>query len=305
MSKIVVTGGAGFIGSHIASKLVEQGEQVVVFDDLSTGNASNVPMGAGLVAGTVLDLSLLKDAFDGVDKVYHLAAIASVPRSVSDPLTTNEVNIKGTLNVLFAAKEKHVSKVVFASSSSVYGDTDEPVQSEEAVLAPCSPYALSKLAGESHCNAFLETHGLQTVCLRYFNVYGSGQDARSQYALAIPAFIDRITSHMNVIMYGDGYQERDFIYIDDVVDASIYAANSHMVGVYNVGAGASISMNELARMIMELTGIEVGIEHVDCRAGDPRRTCANISRLISAGFLPRYGLIDGLAKVLGEQCRTE
>lgn len=304
MAKILVTGGAGFIGSHIAGKLIEQGNQVTVIDDLSTGKVNNIPSGAEFIQGSILDLPLLERVFQGIVQVFHLAAIASVPQSVADPVTTNAVNIRGTLNVLLAARDRRVGKVILASSSSVYGNTKKSPQKEDILPAPCSPYALTKLVGEHYCNIFTEVYGLPTVCLRYFNVYGSRQNPKSQYALVIPAFVFRAFSDLPLLIYGDGGQERDFIFIEDVVEATLLAANTAMTRVYNVGSGRSISINRLAHMILRLTGKHTTPIYKEARLGEPRRTCADIRKLISAGYKPKWSLLEGLEKVIGARWDT-
>lgn len=299
MAKYLVTGGAGFIGSHVVSRLVDHGGQVIVLDDLSAGKISNIPRGAEFVQGSILDLPLLERVFQDVDQVFHLAAVASVPQSIEDPLTTNAVNIKGTLNVLLASVDRQVGKVVFASSSAVYGNTKESLQREDMLPAPCSPYALTKLAGEHYCRIFTEVYGLSTVCLRYFNVYGGGQSPDSQYALVIPAFISRAALGLPLLIYGDGNQERDFVYIDDVADTTLLAASSGMAGVYNVGSGKSTSINELAHTILNLARKPGQIIHEPARPGDPKRTCADINKLVSAGYSPKWSLEEGLGEMMG------
>lgn len=209
MKRTVVTGGAGFIGSHLADKLVDQGYHVTMIDDLSTGKLENMAHvlknnNARFVQGSITDLPLLQRLFQGVEYVFHQAALARVPRSIEDPLSTNEVNIKGTLNVLLAARDNKVRKVIYASSSSVYGNTPTLPQKEDMPTNPLSPYALTKLAGEYYCNIFSQIYGLSTISLRYFNVYGLRQDPHSQYATAVIAFIGRITQNLPPIIFGSG-----------------------------------------------------------------------------------------------------
>ncbi|TET47443.1 MAG: NAD-dependent epimerase/dehydratase family protein, partial [Dehalococcoidia bacterium] len=257
MKKVVVTGGAGFIGSHLTEELAVQGYVVVVLDDFSTASDENIASlrqkeNVELAQGSITDLPRLQKLFEGIDYVFHQAAMARVPRSIEDPLTVNQVNITGTLNVLLAARDNSVKKVVFASSSSVYGDAATLPQHEGLMANPLSPYALTKLAGEYYCTIFTQLYGLSTVCLRYFNVYGPGQDPHSQYAMVIPAFIDRVARNLPPVIHGDGEQSRDFTFIQDVVHANILAAKSTAEGIYNIGSGRSITINQLAEKIIKL-----------------------------------------------------
>ncbi len=242
MKKVIVTGGAGFIGSHLAERLVGQGYQIVILDDLSTGKMGNIKEllnndNVEFVQGTVTDLSLLKRLFKDAYYVFHLAAIPSVPRSVENPQASHEVNVSGTLNVLLAAGENSVKKVIYASSSSVYGDTPTLPKKEDMIPHPLSPYAVTKLAGEYYCQVFHKVYKMPTVCLRYFNVYGPRQDPNSQYAAVIPRFIKRDSEGSPPIIFGDGEQTRDFTFIKDAVEANILAAESDACGVFNVGSG--------------------------------------------------------------------
>ena len=303
--KIVVTGGAGFIGSHLAEELVNRGYHVIILDDLSTGKSENI---AGLlkkdnvefVQGSITDLALVEKVFQGVEYVFHQAALARVPRSIDDPLSTNEVNIKGTLNVLLAARENRVRKVIYASSSSAYGDVRTLPQKEDMPSNPLSPYALTKLAGEYYCNIFRQIYGLSTVCLRYFNVYGSRQDPHSQYATAVTAFIGRISQNLPPIIHGDGEQSRDLTFIQDVVSANILAMENNAEGVYNIGSGKSVTINELAEAILRLMQKSLVPIHDKPRPGDPRHTLADISRAKSFDYEPKWTLEDGLRRTIQE-----
>ena len=301
---VAITGGAGFIGSNLADELATS-NSVIIIDDLSTGKKENIARliekdNVTFTQGGILDLSLLQKLFQSVDYVFHLAALARVPRSIEDPLTTNEVNIKGTLSVLLAARDNRVRKVIYASSSSIYGDSPTLPQREDMSPSPRSPYALTKLAGEYYCNIFPQIYGLSTVCLRYFNVYGSRQDPQSQYATVIPAFIGRISQNLPPIIFGDGEQSRDFTFIEDVVQASILAAESNAAGVYNIGGGKSITINRLAEIILNLMQRDLEPVYEKPRPGDPRHTLADISEAKGFGYEPKWALEDGLRRTIKE-----
>jgi UDP-glucose 4-epimerase len=299
----IVTGGAGFIGSHLAEGLLKRGYRVVILDDLSTGKRENIePLltqgDIQFIEGSVTDLPLLTTMFQGVSYVFHLAAIPSVPRSIEDPRAIHEANITGTLNVLLAARDNGVRKVVYASSCAVYGDTASLPAAEDMFPNPQSPYAVAKLAGEYYCRVFRQVYGLPTVCLRYFNVYGPGQDPGSEYAAVIPRFIDRILKDESLFIFGDGEQTRDFTFIKDVVDANVLAAESDAAGVYNIGRGERISINRLAELLIELTGSGVELVHQASRPGDITHSLADISRAREFGYSPRYSLEEGLRETI-------
>jgi len=305
MKKVVVTGGAGFIGSHLAEELAGRGYHVIILDDLSTGRMKNIENllkkeNAEFIQGSITDLPLLRKLFQNVEYVFHQAALSSVPRSMEDPLTTNEVNIKGTLNVLMAARENRVRKVVYAASSSVYGDALALPQKEDMPPNPLSPYALTKLVGEYYCRIFHQLYSLPTVCLRYFNVYGSRQDPRSQYAAAVPAFAERVSRNLPPIIFGDGEQSRDFTFIQDVVRANILAAVNDAEGVYNIGSGKSVTINQLAKAILNLMQKDLRPIHEEPRPGDPRHTLADISKARSFDYEPKWTLEDGLRETIKE-----
>ncbi len=302
---IVVTGGAGFIGSHLAEKLVTLGYHVTILDNLATGKMENMEGLLGkanfrFIQGSITDLPLLQKLFEGVKYVFHQAALARVPRSIDDPLSTNEANIKGTLTVLLAARDNKVGKVIFASSSSVYGGVPTLPQTEHLPPNPISPYALSKLAGEYYCNIFSQIYGLFTTCLRYFNVYGLRQDPHSQYATVVGAFMGRVFQDLPPIIFGDGEQSRDFTFIEDVVRATILAGESNCEGVYNIGSGKSVTINRLAEIISNLMQKRLTPIHDKPRPGDPRDTLADISKAASFGYEPRWTLEDGLRKIIAE-----
>ena len=301
--KVIVTGGAGFIGSHLAGEVARQGYRVIIVDDLSTGKVENIK---GLleegrvefVQASVTDLPLLKELFQGVDLVFHLAAIPSVPRSIENPLRSHEVNTTGTLNALLAASENGVRKVIYASSSSVYGDTPTLLKSEDMPANPLSPYTVTKLTSEYYCRVFQEVYGLATVSLRYFNVYGPRQDADSQYAAVIPRFIKRVFRGEAPIIFGDGEQTRDFSFVGDAVAATVLAALSDATGVFNVGGGRSITINRLARLIIRLSGNSIEPVYSNPRPGDVRHSLADISRAMAFGYRPEYHIEAGLKETI-------
>ncbi len=276
--KAIITGGAGFIGSNLAEVLSRDNE-VIIVDDLSTGNEANISgFEIELVKGSITDLDLLRKTFKGADYVFHQAAIPSVPRSIKDPVSTNEANVTGTLKVLIAARDCSVKKVIFASSSSAYGDTPELPKREDMNPNPLSPYAVTKLIGEYYCSVFDEVYDLKTVALRYFNVYGPKQDPHSDYAAVIPKFIKRIQEGKPPIIYGDGNQTRDFTSVDDVVNANILAAESDAKGVYNVATGKRITINELASVIMAIMGRDLDPIHEKPREGDVLHSLGDITK---------------------------
>jgi UDP-glucose 4-epimerase len=298
--RVLITGGAGFIGSHLAEALYERNE-VIVLDDLSSGRRENLRgKEVELVLGSIRDPDLVRRTMEGVDYVFHHAAIASVPKSLEDPIASNQVNVCGTLRVLSEARDAKVRKVVFASSASVYGNAPTKVKREEDNPAPISPYAVTKLTGEFYCFNFWANFGLPTCCLRYFNVYGPRQDPTSEYAAAVPRFIEAARNGDRLTIYGDGEQTRDFTYVGDVVQANILAALDvhHPGAVYNIARQEGISVNELARTILELFGrsAEGGVLHLPPRQGDVRHSMADISRArADLGYCPRIDLRQGLA----------
>ena len=301
--KYIVTGGSGFIGSHIAEFLARDHE-VVILDNLFSGTEENIRHLPGshavqFVHGSVTDLPLLRKVCDGARGVFHQAAIASVPRSLENPLATNEANVTGTLNVLVAARDAGVKKVVFASSSSVYGETPVLPKREDMTPAPKSPYAVSKLAGEYYCRVFSEVFGLSTVALRYFNVFGPRQDPQSDYAAVIPRFITRILENEPPIIHGDGKQTRDFTYVSDVVQANVKAMESSADGVFNIACGRRIDLLALCSVIMEKTGRHPPLRFGDPRPGDVRDSLADISAARDAfGYNPEYTLERGLEETI-------
>ena len=304
MNRYLVTGGAGFIGSHIAEELVKRGDSVRIVDNFLTGKEENIASfldGIELIRGDIRDLKLCHEAVKDVDYVLHQAALPSVPRSVEDPLLTNAINIEGTLNVLLASRDASVKKVVFASSSSVYGDDEHLPKKEGLEGNPLSPYAVSKYAGEKYCQVFSEIYGLPTVSLRYFNVFGPRQDPFSQYAAVIPNFITRLLADKAPIIYGDGEQSRDFTYVANVVEANLQAALVPDVSgqVFNLGNGIRTTVNDLAKTLTELTEKIIEPVHEEERPGDVRHSFADISKAEALlDYTPRVSLKDGLLRTI-------
>ena len=305
MAKLyLVTGGAGFIGSHLVEELVKQGQRVRVIDNLSTGKKENIKPfleKIEFIEGDIRDLEIVREAMDEVDYVLHQAAVPSVPRSVKDPLTSNSVNVEGTLNILIAARDAGVKRVVYASSSSVYGDTPVLPKHEDMKQEPRSPYAVSKLAGELYCQASYHVYGLETVALRYFNVFGPWQDPQSQYAAVVPKFITALLHGKPPMIFGDGEQSRDFTYIENVVAANLLAAKAPNVAgeAFNIACGERITINELARMLAEFIGVTTEPEHTPARSGDVLHSLADISkakRLL--GYEGKVGVHEGLKQTV-------
>jgi len=300
---VVVTGGAGFIGSNLVWVLSKDND-VTVIDNLSTGRYQNIAelVDSGkvrFVRGTIADADLVRRALKGVEYVFHEAAIPSVARSVNDPVGTNEANITGTLVLLSAARSSRVKRFVYASSSSVYGDTEVSPKNEGLPPNPMSPYALTKVTSEYYCKMFHELHGLSTVCLRYFNVYGPRQDPTSEYAAVIPRFISGVLSRKPLTVFGDGDQTRDFTFVEDIVRANVLAAESDAVGNFNVAAGRAISVNDLARAVMSLAGHEVSIKYEPPNPGEIRHSLADISKASKEfGYSPKYSLEEGLKRTI-------
>jgi nucleoside-diphosphate-sugar epimerase len=297
--RILVTGGAGFIGSHLAARLLADGHEVRILDSFATGRRSNLEVldGVELIEGDIQSYERAHTAVHGCDYVLHQAALPSVPRSIQDPLTSAAVNTTGTLNVLLAARDAGVRRVVFASSSSVYGASTALPKQEDMPALPISPYAVSKQAAESYCRAFSNVYGLECVALRYFNVFGPRQDPQSQYAAVVPRFITAALEGRPPVVFGDGEQSRDFTYIENVVNANVLALTAPDAPgeVFNVACGERYSLNELLRVIAEVTGTEVAAEYRDPRPGDVRHSQADIAkarRLL--GFAPSVGFVDGV-----------
>jgi len=304
MAKYLVTGGAGFIGSNIVDELVRRREEVKVLDDFSSGKKENLEGVLGaieLIEGDIRDLALLKKALKGCDYVIHQAALRSVPKSMKDPALYDEVNVMGTLNVLSAAAENKVKRVVFASSSSVYGDSEKLPQSEDQVPQPISPYAATKLSGEHYCRVFAKSYGLETVALRYFNVFGPRQSLESEYAVVIPKFITCIIKNEQPPVHGDGKQSRDFTYVDNVVDANLAAVTRDGVSgeVFNVACGKGYDLLDLVRVINEILGKDIKPKFEDSRPGDVKHTLSDITKMKSMLKLdPKIDFVLGLRKTV-------
>jgi UDP-glucose 4-epimerase len=300
----LVTGGAGFIGSHLVERLVRAGARVRVLDDFSTGNPANLAGVRGeidVVTGSVADAGTVRAALTGCGLIYHLAALASVARSVEEPLVSHEICATGTLTVLDEARRAGVRRVVFAASSSAYGDQPGTARTESDALMPLSPYAAAKLAGEHYCTSCTAVYGLETVRLRFFNVFGPRQDAKSPYSGVIALFIAALCAGRPPTIYGDGHQGRDFVYVDNVVDALCHAAHApSAVGkVYNIGSGQGTTILDLVRHLNHLLGTSIEPLHGPPRAGDVRLSQADISRARrDLAYNPAISFEEGLARTL-------
>jgi len=304
--RFLITGGAGFIGSHLVEHLVAAGHDVTVLDDLSSGSRANlaaVRRQIRFIRGSVTELNTCRRAVAGVDCVLHHAAVTSVQRSVDEPLVTHQVNATGTLNVLLAAREKGVRRLVYAGSTSAYGNPDTLPNSEEHVTRPLSPYAASKLAGEEYCVAFHATYGLETVVLRYFNIFGPRQDPNSQYAAVVPRFITSALAGERPTIFGDGGQTRDFVFIANIVHANVLAARALAAGVvgqvFNVGCGKGVSVNELWEHIRTLAGVPLAPHYTQGRAGEVRDSVADLAKTTRLlGYQPIVDFEDGLRQTV-------
>jgi nucleoside-diphosphate-sugar epimerase len=302
--KVLVTGGAGFIGSHLAGRLAEQGHDVRVLDNFSTGRRSNLPLEGGdieVVEGDIQSCERAYAAARGCELVFHQAALPSVPRSIQDPLTSNASNVTGMLNMMLAARDTGVRRVVYASSSSVYGINPTLPESEDMTPMPISPYAVAKLAGEGYCRAFGEVYGLETVAIRYFNVFGPRQDPRSQYAAVVPNFITALLNDTGPVIFGDGEQSRDFTYVENVVQANVLAIDAENVAgrVYNVACGERVTLNELIAELRDLLGSDATPIYHEPRPGDVRHSLANIAAARrDLAYEPTVLLREGLSRTI-------
>ena len=300
--RYLVTGGAGFIGSHIVDELVRRGHQVTVLDDLSAGsenNLSGVRHQIDLRVGSIIDLKEVQAACHGVDCVIHLAARTSVPRSVADPLETNRVNIDGTLNVLLAARDAKVRRVVYAASSSAYGETPELPKSESMPPRPISPYGVTKFVGELYAQVFGRVYGLENVSLRYFNVFGPRQEPTSQYSGVLSRFMLAVIEGNPPVVFGDGEQSRDFTYIDNVVDETLRACEAPAANglVFNGGTGARITLNQVLKLLEKITGKKIEARYDPPRSGDIRDSQADITLARKVlGYEPRVQFEEGLRR---------
>jgi UDP-glucose 4-epimerase len=306
MSYSLVTGGAGFIGSNLVRFLLRKEEEVIVVDNFSTGRSANleeVREHIHIVRGDVRDRDLMRELCKEVDFVYHQAALPSVARSVDNPWATNDHNVNGTLSVFLAARDAGVQRVIYATSSSAYGDGDELPKDESMCSSPSSPYAVSKYVGELYGAVFNDVYDIETVGLRYFNVFGPRQDPSSEYAAAIPKFIDRYLREEPPVIYGDGEQTRDFTFIENVVQANWKAANvpAETVNgeVFNVGCGDQVSVNRLVKMLKEITGAEVDPVYEAPRPGEVRHSQASIEKARDAfGYQPQVEIQEGLQRTV-------
>jgi UDP-N-acetylglucosamine/UDP-N-acetyl-alpha-D-glucosaminouronate 4-epimerase len=303
MAKVLVTGGAGFIGSNLADALLARGDDVRILDNFSTGDRGNLEgLDVEIVEGELRSYERVHNAVRKTEIVYHLGALGSVPRSIQDPLTSNAVNVEGTLNVLLAARDEGVRRVVYSSSTSVYGSTRQLPTTEESATDPISPYAVTKLAAERYCISFARVYeSFESVVLRYFNVFGPRQSPFSQYAAVVPRFVTAIEAGEPIEIHGDGEQSRDFTYVGNVVDATIRAAEAEGANgeIFNVAGGSPASVNRIADTIGEILGKPVERRHLPSRAGDIRNSWADLSKSERVlGYAPEVALEDGLRRTI-------
>jgi UDP-N-acetylglucosamine/UDP-N-acetyl-alpha-D-glucosaminouronate 4-epimerase len=303
MARVLVTGGAGFIGSNLVRALLERGDEVRVLDNFSTGNRGNLEaVDVEIVEGELRSYERVHNAVRGSEIVYHLGALGSVPRSVQDPLTSSAVNVEGTLNVLLAARDEGVRRVVFSSSTSVYGSSPQLPTAEDAPVDPISPYGVAKLAAERYCVSFSRVYeSFETVVLRYFNVFGPRQSPFSQYAAAVPLFITAVAADEPVYIYGDGEQSRDFTYVGNVIDATLSAGEAPGASgeIFNVAAGSPVSVNAMADTIGEILGKPVEKRYLPARAADIRNSWADLRKSEQLlGYRPQVEFEDGLRRTI-------
>ena len=299
----LVTGGAGFIGSHITEELIKRGDEVIVLDNMYSGRPENIAVNpkAVFVDGSILDTEILDTICTkyNIEGIFHLAAVASVQKSIENPAQVHEVNVTGTLNVLEAARKHGVRKVVFSASAAAYGDNPVFPKREDMLPEPLSPYAVSKIASEMYCKTYAELYDMQTVSLRYFNVFGPRQDPNGEYAAVIPKFTEKICAGESPTVFGDGEQTRDFVYVKDVARANILAMDSDISGLFNIGTGIQTSLNNLAKMIMDAAGVSVEMKYEPARDGDVRHSVADISKAqTELGYTPEWGLADGIKETV-------
>jgi nucleoside-diphosphate-sugar epimerase len=317
MSLYLITGGAGFIGSNIVEELLRRNQKVRILDNFSTGKRENIACikeifekeninnfdKLDVVEGDIRSYHIVREAIEGVDFILHQAALPSVPRSVKDPITSNEVNVVGTLNILNAAKETKVKRIVYASSSSVYGDLEVLPKTEDMLPKPLSPYAVSKLAGEKYCQVFTKLYGLETVVLRYFNVFGPRQDPNSQYSAVIPKFIKIIKEGKSPTVHGDGEQSRDFTYVSNVVEANLLACKKNTEDlsgeVFNAAFGKRITINELVNSINNILETDIKPNYADPRPGDVKHSLSNIGKIRQLlDYEPEIDFYEGLKRII-------
>jgi nucleoside-diphosphate-sugar epimerase len=302
--KVLVTGGGGFIGSNLVERLLRDGREVRVLDNFATGRRENLTDLAAeidVIEGDIQSYERVHNAVRGCEVIFHQAALPSVPRSIQDPLTSNAANVIGTLNVLLAARDEGVRRIVYASSSSTYGASVELPKREQMPALPISPYAVAKLAAEGYCRAFHEVYGLETVALRYFNVFGPRQDPLSQYAAVIPRFILAFLADEAPVVYGDGEQSRDFTYVDNAVDANLLAATAEGVAgrTFNIACGDRISLNALLGELRTLTGKAIEATYLPARPGDVLHSLADVAAArTELGYEPKVEVMEGLQRTL-------
>lgn len=299
----LVTGGAGFIGCNIVRRLLQEGHKVRVLDNFSTGSRKNIQgLDIELIEGDLTSHYMVQRAVKGVNFIFHQGALPSVPRSVRDPIASVEVNVLGTLNILTAAHKAGVKRVIYASSSSIYGDSPELPKHEEMLPAPKSPYAASKLAGEHLCRVFYETYGLETIILRYFNVFGTYQNPYSEYAAVIPKFITAVLANQSVVIFGDGKQSRDFTFVDNVVDANLSAisASQEALGkAFNIARGERYSLLQFVNLLEDILGKRIKKEFNEARRGDVKHSLASISLAKKyLDYTPKVNFKEGLRKLI-------
>lgn len=309
--RILVTGGAGFIGSHIVGRLLDESYDVTVIENFSKGKMENLAPFQGradihIVKGDIRDLKLVRRVMNDVDAVFHEAAFVSIVLSIEDPLLVHDVNVTSTLNLLKAAADSNVKRFVFASSAAVYGEPSSPLMVEDMPTAPTSPYGVSKLAAESYTRSFYKTYGLETVVLRYFNVYGPRQsfDIQSGYGGVITLFLQRLAKNMNLTIYGDGEQTRDFVYVEDVVEANILSLHSQNAvgGFFNIGSGCRTSVNELVQVLRDSLKKDIQVVYADPRPGEVKHGYADIDKAKSTlGYVPRFNFKEGIARLIDWQ----
>jgi UDP-glucose 4-epimerase len=296
--KVLITGGAGFIGSHLVEHFQGKAE-VRVLDSLRTGYRKNLDgFEVDFIEADILDRQAVKEAVQGVDYVFHLAAMISVPESMMNPLECVKLNAEGTLIVLEEAAVAGVKKLCFSTSAAIYGDNPEMPKRETMFPEPKSPYAVTKLDGEYYCNMFTREGKLETACMRYFNVFGPRQDPKSAYAAAVPIFTSKAIAGENLTVFGDGEQTRDFVYVKDIVAANVFMSQNKFTGVYNVAYGSKITINELIDMIMEITGSQSKVDYQPERSGDVKHSLASIDKLLSTGFKPSANFKEGLTATI-------
>ncbi|MGB9630171.1 MAG: SDR family oxidoreductase [Thermodesulfobacteriota bacterium] len=306
MARVLVTGGAGFIGSHLTEALLRQGHLVRVIDNYSTGKRENLIFDQSypfleIIEGDIREIEVCKEVMKEIEYVFHQAAIPSVQRSIEDPLTTHSANVEGTLNLLVSAKETGVARFIYASSSSIYGDTPTLPKKEEMPPHPLSPYALQKYIGEQYCRLFSRLYGLETACLRYFNIFGPRQDPTSIYSAVIPRFIDALLNGRAPVIYGDGEQSRDFTYIDNVIQANLLAMEAEKLNgeVINVACGERISLNQLLDLLKKILGSRISPIYEEARKGDVKHSLADIQKAKQIlGYEPQVGIHTGLSKTI-------